>query len=409
MTFFESVRVALDMLRLHKLRAFLTMLGVIIGVMAVSLIFLISAAMNEYITNQFSKIGSDTIYVSFAPNRLERGTGTGDIDRLTTEDITYLMERVPEIEIASGFRSPGNIKLNYADREVKEVDANAIDGNFIELNRVELLRGRNLSRQDDEQHASVCTISEDVEKELFGTTSGLGKLVQSQGISLEVVGITKPLELMGSRDTKAIFMPLSTANSKLLGGDRVDLILMRAKKGEDPNKVMDQIWEALMLKSNNRVLYAVESSQNVLKIFSAIIGTIGTVLVGIAAFSLLVAGIGIMNIMLVSVTERTKEIGLRKAVGAQRGSILMQFLVEAAVLSLVGGLIGLGLAYMCGLGVSAITKVAKWPQEGGLGAPFPIEAGLVTMAISAAIGCVFGLYPAVRASALSPIEALRTE
>ena len=164
-----------------------------------------------------------------------------------------------------------------------------------------------------------------------------------------------------------------------------------------------------MLKSGNRMLYAVESSQNVLKIFSTIIGTIGTVLAGIAAFSLLVAGIGIMNIMLVSVTERTKEIGLRKAVGAQRGSILMQFLVEAAVLSLVGGLIGLGLAYMCGLGVSAITKVAKWPQEGGLGAPFPISAGLITMGISAAIGCVFGLYPAVRASALSPIEALRTE
>lgn len=257
--------------------------------------------------------------------------------------------------------------------------------------------------------SSVCMISDPVAKKLFPNTDPLGKTIQITGLTMEVVGITKELELMGQRRTEMLFIPLATANSKILGDNRIDLILMRAGKGKDLNKVMDRIWEALMAKSGNRELYSVESSQNVLNVFRRIVATIGTVLSSIAALSLLVGGIGIMNIMLVSVTERTREIGLRKALGAPRPAILFQFLVESATLSLVGGMIGMLIAYLLGLGVTALTATVNWPKEGGLSAPFPFTTAAVAAVISGLIGVIFGLYPAARASSLDPIVALRTD
>ncbi|RYG30442.1 FtsX-like permease family protein, partial [bacterium] len=155
--------------------------------------------------------------------------------------------------------------------------------------------------------------------------------------------------------------------------------------------------------------YRVDSSESVVKVFGAILGGAGAVLAGIAALSLLVGGIGIMNIMLVSVTERTREIGLRKALGAKRGAVLTQFLVEAGTLSLVGGLIGMTLAYVLGVAVTFGTAAAKFPHEGGLTTPFPVTAAVLATIFSAGIGILFGLYPALSASRLDPIVALRRE
>jgi putative ABC transport system permease protein len=214
---------------------------------------------------------------------------------------------------------------------------------------------------------------------------------------------------MGDRDTKTLFMPLATANSKWLGGNQIDLILVRPTKAVTVDDALEEIHRALMAKSKNRSLYMVESSQNVLKVFQAVVGVAGAALAAVAALSLLVGGIGIMNIMLVSVTERTKEIGLRKAVGAKRGAILGQFLVEAATLSLVGGLIGMGIAWMLGNVVTLWTIQAQWPNKDGLATPFPLPAAIMASAFSAMIGMVFGFYPAISASRLDPIVALRRE
>ncbi|MEZ5163130.1 MAG: FtsX-like permease family protein [Fimbriimonadaceae bacterium] len=156
-------------------------------------------------------------------------------------------------------------------------------------------------------------------------------------------------------------------------------------------------------------VYRIDSRESILGVFNAILGGAGAVLAGIAALSLLVGGIGIMNIMLVSVTERTREIGLRKAVGARRGAVLFQFLVEAALLSMIGGLIGMSIAYGFGQLVTLITKQLKFMGDSGMPMVFPITAAIYSCLFSALIGIVFGMYPAMRASALSPIEALRTE
>ncbi len=409
MNVFESFRIALNMLRLHKLRAFLTMVGVIIGVMSVTIITMISNGFQVYLAKEFSKIGSDTLYLSYNPGRLKAGETLGGFDGLTPEVIELIRKRVPEVAVTAGYRELGQKKATFAEKEAKEVRINAIDPAFIELNSVTLTKGRHLNQEDLAMVRNVCTISDEVEKILFPSGDSLGKLIQFPGIVLEVVGVTEKLELMGNRNTKVCFVPLSTANQKWVGDRRVDLVVMKAKKGEKPNDVMDKVWVTLMGLTGNKAVFELESSENVLKVFQGVVGVAGTLLAGIAALSLLVGGIGIMNIMLVSVTERTREIGLRKAVGAPRRTILLQFLIEAATLSLVGGLIGMGIAYGLGLGVTALTVVKEFPNKGGLPLPFPITAALGAAAFSAIIGVVFGFFPALSASKLDPIVALRTE
>lgn len=404
-----SFVIAFDMLRIHKMRAFLTMLGVIIGVMSVSLIVLALSAFQSYIAGEFSRIGTGTIYVNYSTYKLEPGQGTGGIEGLKLEDIDYIQNRVPEIVLASGYREGGRHEVKAGEVRVKNVALKAIDQNFVELNTVELIEGRYISALDQAQKANVILISEEVRKDAFGGKSPLGKLITVGPLTLEVIGVTKNLDLMGERDPKVMFFPLATATSKWFNGDTVDLILLRAKEGTVTNDVMDKVWEALMVKSGNREVYVVESSENVLKIFQGILSSVGLIFSGIAALSLLVGGIGVMNIMLVSVTERTKEIGLRKAVGARQSAIMTQFLIESSVLTLVGGLIGMAIAWMLGNVLTLVTASLNWPREGGLVAPFPINAAVGALLFSAIIGAVFGFYPALKAAKLHPIEALRTE
>ena len=204
-------------------------------------------------------------------------------------------------------------------------------------------------------------------------------------------------------------MPYTTAQSKWVGGEKIDYIQTIPKDGVKPETAMDDIWKALMLKSGNRKVYRVDSAESILGVFNGLIASAGMLLSAIAALSLLVGGIGIMNIMLVSVTERTREIGLRKALGAKRNLILLQFIVESATLSLVGGLIGMAIAYTMGSAVTILTQSLKWPNESGLATPFPVPAAVGAMAFSAFIGVIFGFYPALSASRLDPIVALRRE
>jgi putative ABC transport system permease protein len=437
MNIFQSVAIALEMLRQHKLRAFLTMLGVIIGVMSVTMIVMISSAFQEYLNSQFKKIGSDTMFVFFDPGRRGRGETTGGIERLTLDDKQYVLNRVTSVDLASAIMQVPSTSILYKDKSYDSPQIYASDEYFQELNKFDLKEGRTLSKADLESKANVCVIGEDLQSRLFGgvaapddstgakdpaanvkrptiadTSKGeeaLGRLVTLNGITLQVVGVFKRADFMGQTNSRMVLMPLTTAQSKWVGGSRIDFMLFRPKKGIKVNEAMQAIWEALMVKSGNKAIYRLDSRETILQVLTSVLGVAGAALAGIAALSLLVGGIGIMNIMLVSVTERTREIGLRKAVGARQEVILTQFLVEAATLSLVGGLIGMFIAWMLGNIVTLITVLKHWPGDDGLSTPFPIPAALGAAVFSALIGVVFGLYPAISAARLDPIVALRHE
>jgi putative ABC transport system permease protein len=406
---FQSIAIALDMLRQHKFRAFLTMLGVIIGVMAVTIIVMISSGFQSYMKNEFQKLGADTMFVFFDPGRDELGRTTGAIDGLTNDDVDFLLARVPELDIAAPMIMIPQQKVMAGDRNVPNPRIYASNEYFLELNRLRLLEGRFFNAADMRERANVCVIGPELSERLFPDRQAIGRLISFRDITFEVVGIMERVDIMGETTARDVLVPLTTAQDKWLGGDNVSLISTRPKPGITVQQAMDATWRALMMKSNNRPIYRVDSRESILNVFGAIFGVAGAILAAIAALSLLVGGIGIMNIMLVSVTERTREIGLRKAMGAKRGSILVQFLVESAMLSLVGGLIGMAIAWMIGNIVSLITATTSWPSAGGLALPFPVAAAIMAAAFSAFIGIVFGFYPAFTAAKLDPIVALRRE
>lgn len=410
MHIWESIRIALDMLRLHKLRAFLTMLGVIIGVMSVTIIVMVSNGFQFYMKNEFEKLGADTIFLFYDPGASQRGGTIGGIEYLTEDDINFIKQRVNEVDIVSGIRSLPGGPIRAGEESVDNPRVMATDELQMELSKIELLSGRPLSKNDLDSAANVALIGEEIAALLFDSSqAAIGEIVQFDSIAFQVIGVMKQIDMMGQSTGRDVWIPLTTGQRKWVGGQHIDFIAFRPKDGVTTADTMDAVWKAMMIRSNNRPIYRMDSRESILAVIGGVLGGAGVILASIAALSLLVGGIGIMNIMLVSVTERTREIGLRKAVGGTRPAIMTQFLVESSVLSMVGGIIGMTIAYTLGLAVQAITSSLSFPSEGGLPTPFPMSAAIMAALFSAFIGAVFGLYPAARAASLSPIEALRTE
>ncbi len=406
---FESFRIALDMLRLHKMRAFLTMLGVIIGVASVTLVVMMSNGFKYYLSHEFKKLGAETFFITYDRWGSRGRMGAVTQGSLTLDDAQYIKDRCPSVSTISAMLQVPSSKVTYLDREVDGPSVQGFDQYATELNKLTMLEGRGITQDDVERRANVCLIGVDIRDQLFGDIDPIGKYINFSGITLQVVGVMSKLEILGQSNGKDIWLPITTAQRKWVGGRDVTMLMMLPKDTTKVNAAMDEVWQEMMLKSGNKRIYRIDSRESILGVLSGVITGAGVILAGIAGLSLLVGGIGIMNIMLVSVTERTREVGLRKALGARRSAILSQFLVEAAVLSLVGGMIGMGMAWLSGLGITAITVATKMPSKDGLPLPFPLDAAFMACLFSASIGVVFGLYPALRAASLSPIDALRTE
>jgi putative ABC transport system permease protein len=402
----EGLRSAWEGLSANKMRASLTMLGVVIGVAAVVALLSIGQGVEDSVAAQIQSIGTNLIIVG--PDAAQGG-------HLTNDDLEALRDplNVPTVvEATAEVRGQAQVVWGGEDRAVS---VSGTTPEFLAVRNFEVSMGGFLSPEDLEQRARVAVLGWDVYEDLFGADGEVypvGQRVKINGMPFRVVGVLGSKGGVGvSNQDEFIFVPMTTAQSRLFpqqrvgGQPKVSLIMATVAGEAQMDRANAQI--TYLLRERHRLGPEEEADFNVfgqdelLEAFSSITGIITLFLGAIAGISLLVGGIGIMNIMLVSVTERTREIGIRKAVGALRRDILIQFLFEALILSALGGLVGLALGVVLTRGIGNLS-----PDLAPIINPMVV---LVAVGFAAAVGLFFGLYPALRAARLHPIEALRYE
>jgi putative ABC transport system permease protein len=395
MNFIESFRIALRALGANKVRSALTMLGVIIGVAAVILLVSLGSGVQKQITGQIAGLGSNILFVF--PGDLTGGGGGGPSEirkQFTMDDVAYLQTRLgKENKVIPELQSSGQVRYTNKNMATQIVasDENVKDAAFGDIDK-----GRWFNRGEVVGGARVVVIGVAIRDKLFPGQDATGRIMDINGEPFKIVGQlqTRGGGFGGNQDNLAI-IPITTAQ-QLLGTNDISEIFVRTPDAKNVDTVKAQIEMAMRVRFKDP--FTVFTQAQTLGFLSTILGTLTAMLAGLASISLLVGGIGIMNIMLVSVSERTREIGIRKAVGARTYDILSQFVIEAVVLSVVGGVIGIL------VGAGGALAVHKW-------VPAEVTWWAVTIAFffSAAVGVFFGVYPAWRASRLDPIEALRYE
>ncbi|HZP80421.1 MAG TPA: ABC transporter permease [Chthonomonadaceae bacterium] len=414
MNLLHSLQVAFENLRANKLRSALTMLGVIIGVSAVIMMVAILQGASARITQEFQKLGSNLIIVVFEQSREEQKQTTRRIEGMTMDDVRAIQRQCDLLKSISPELPLGNGTAKYAGKSA-DVRPNGVQSDYARLRNVQVAQGRFISDDDLGTWAKVCVIGDKVRQELFQDKNPIGRDIEINGQNLMVVGTLAPKGRTFDGDAdQLVFIPLTTVQKRYLGKETVGVIWAEPKTLKEMDAAKDQIWQLLMRRYANLPGFRVDSLDNMLNSIHQVLAIFTLVMGSIAGLALLVGGIGIMNIMLVSVTERTKEIGLRKAIGAKRRDILWQFLIESATVSGVGGLtgvaIGTGVAYAIGYVTQFIPALTD-PQTGakGMGIYVPPLFCVGAFAFSAFVGIFFGIYPALRAASLDPIEALRHE
>ncbi len=399
---FSTILLALREIRRNLLRSFLTILGIVIGVGAVITMVTLGNGATQAVKDQISSLGSNLLMVR-PGQRLGFGGG-GGAPPFKESDVEAILSQIAGIkavapELRTGATVVGNGR-NWSTSITGTTNA------YFQTNNWQLASGRVFEPAEETAGAAVCIIGETVRRELFGSAKALGEQLRVKQFSCAIIGVlaSKGRAAMGNDQDDIVLLPLHTVQRRVVGSQRVSTLLVSMNDDSDSARVQQGLTQ--LLRERRKLAPADDDNFNVLdtkQIAETLSGTtrVMTMLLGaVAAVSLLVGGIGIMNIMLVSVTERTREIGLRLAIGALEREVLLQFLIEAVALSMLGGIIGIVLA-----------TAASYVLAGVMQVPFlfnpAINAG--SFAFSAVIGVVFGYFPARRAAQLDPIEALRHE
>jgi len=407
MDLLESLKMAGKTLVANKLRSGLTMLGIIIGNASVIAMVGVGQGAQKYAASQFQSLGTDIIFVLPGTDNARRNT-ISPPNRLVLADAEAIATQVPSIRDVAP-QVNGSELATYKN-QTQRANLVGTTSEYSSVRSADVGRGRFLSRSDVKRNARVVALGTAIAKNLFGQTDPIGQQIRIKGISFEVIGImAEKGAFLGTNQDDSVFIPITTMTSRLVGrtspfGVGISFINVAAKDSNSVSTAQFQISNLLRLRHQNTDInaedtFTIRTQKDALEIVDRISGALTILLAATAGISLLVGGIGIMNIMLVSVTERTSEIGLRKAIGASQSSILMQFMIEAVILSLAGGIVGTG------LGISGVLLV---------GAVTPLKAGVsgvaivIAVGVSGAIGLFFGVFPAKQAAKLDPIVALRS-
>ena len=404
MLYFEIMRVALNSLRVNPLRSMLTMLGVIIGVAAVITMIALGTGAQAAVEAHLNSLGADLLTVSQGWGKGRDGA-RGRSERLSVDDALAIQAKTRTItDVVPVSERDAQVEYGNVNLGTKVIGTWA---QWAELNNWEIAQGRFMTQAEADGRRRVAVLGSALSELLFTPSiDPVGSQIRIRGIQFEVIGVfqEKGATGVGRNKDEQVWIPLSTSQWRVFGSDRINNIQVKIASENLMTAAMAEI-EAVIrrehrLRPDAESDFRIDAATTYLEVIQESRETFTMLLAGIAAVSLVVGGIGIMNIMLVSVTERTREIGIRKAIGATSGSVQLQFLIEAVVLSCLGGAFGIALAWVAS---EQLTESFGWTMV------IPPDAVIMSFGFAALIGIVFGFYPAVRASRLDPIEALRFE
>ena len=412
MNLFLTLRIAIRALAKNKMRAGLTVLGVVIGIAAVTTMVSLGQSASSLVQGQFEALGSNVVMV-FPGNRQRGGVMQSNVT-LTARDSDAIVRDCPSI-LASSPLVGANAQIIYGSSNFNPREMYGVGGDYLTVRNWPLRTGEFFTDRDVTSANKVCVIGHTLVAKLFQTTNPIGETIRIKNIPFRVTGVLekKGANMVGQDQDNVVLMPYTTVRKRLSGSefDNVNAIMASARStplmSEAQNEIDQLLAERHRIQPGEPRDYVVQNTTEIANIFGVVTGTLTLMLSAIAGISLIVGGVGIMNIMLVSVTERTREIGIRMAVGASSGDILRQFLVEAVLLSCIGGVIGFSLGIGTSVGVvsliNAFSSGTPWKHE------VSFVAAIAAFIFAGAVGVFFGYYPARRASRLDPIEALRYE
>jgi putative ABC transport system permease protein len=401
MVLFEIFKQALESLRANKMRSLLTMLGIVMGVFSVIAIMAIGNATESYIIGEFEKIGANTVQIYY------KGTNITQNEWLTLDDIDLLVNNVPEIKnITTIGQWSGQFRIGNKTRQALICEVTAQYKNF---SVIDMAAGRFINSFDDTARAPVVVVDEAFAKRYFNKTDIVGEelnlTLNRYNLKVKVIGVIKTGDdiFSGMMDNEyapaVVYMPIRTVQS-ITNYKRLDTIMFSVYPDADVSIVANKVLRLLERVHRKEDIYMLQTMEDVQKMFSSIIGVVTSALLVIAVITLIVGGIGIINILLVSVTERIREIGIRKALGAKKKDIILQFLMESVIMTGFAGIIGIIIGVIAGNVLSGLIKIPP---------AVDIPTIIISFTISVILGLIFGVYPAKKAADLDPIEALRYE